>query len=114
MERTKLLTDLIGDIQTCGKRIYSDSPSDYRTVGNEELADFLILNNVIVPPVKVGQRLKDKHGDEYIIVSYKYVDYGDQKEERIEVMDVSYEGKTIVCINPLTVEEFFEKFGEVS
>lgn len=88
-----------------------DEASRCRT--NLEIADFLMLNGAAIPPVKVGARVKDRWGDEYIVTGFSHKVSRSGTKTTIDVMDVEYEGHTIFCVSPYTVEEFRRKFVEV-
>ena len=78
-----------------------------------EKADFLMLNGVVLPPVRVGQHVKDRCGDEYIVVGFSHKASRSGTKTTIDVMDVAYEGNTIFCVNPCTIEEFRRRYVEV-
>ncbi len=110
------LLNLIREIQDKGVT-YKLPGEPYTSVGNETLADFLVLNEVTVPPVRVGDRIKTTSGREYIIVDYRYRKYrandsSIRTEEVIEVMDSIYDGKNMRRTHQYTPDDFFEHFPE--
>ncbi len=110
------LLELIREIQDKGVT-YKLPGEPYTNVGNETLADFLSLNEVTVPPVRVGDRIKTTAGREYIIVDYRYRKYrandtSIRVEEVIEVMDSIYDGKNMRRTHQYTPDDFFKQFPE--
>lgn len=109
------LLELIQEIQDKGVT-YKLPGEPYTNVGNETLADFLSLNEVTVPPVRVGDRIKTA-GQEYIIVDYRYRKYrandtSIRVEETIEVIDSRYEGTNTRRTHQYTPDDFFKQFPE--
>lgn len=110
------LLNLIGEIQDKGVT-YKLPGEPYTNVGNEHLADFLALNDVIVPPVRVGDKIKAADGQEYIIIDYEYrKHYCDDThirvEENVTVMNSIYADSTMRRTHQYTLEEFATKFPD--
>lgn len=99
-ERERLI-ELLDKKQQCGV-VYIENQmdsrySDSKEISNKELVDFLIENNVIVPPVKVGDT---------VYIQYK------KKIYPVDVYAIRYDTKTNnkrICVEGwLQIDEWYQ------
>lgn len=77
MTQREKLVRLISDMQDGGNK-QGDHVMHTEHISNEKLADYLLTNGVIVPPVSIGQTLYLLHGRkilEYMVTNRYYDDY---------------------------------------
>lgn len=109
LNHTTRLEVLLNDIQDIGLAHIAEAP---RQVHNYTVADFLLLNGVRQPPVRMGATVMDTFGNAYLVKEYKVVHTEKGIVETIEVMRAEYEDRPVHTTRTMTVDEFYKTFGK--
>lgn len=104
---TQRLNILLDDIQTHGVVRYQNTPP--QQIDNATIADFLMLNQVMAPPARVGSKLTSKNGQIYIVTGYSYSNKNGHISENIDLMKISETGNTL-SMETIDGNTFMEMF----
>lgn len=106
---TSRLAYLLDDLQEMGIRHSAENP---RKIDNFTVADFLLLNGLRQPPVRIGTIVRNKADAGYVVVSYNVKHTIDGIAEEIELMREEYLGEACYRTRKVTPTEFYNEFGE--
>ena len=109
LNETYRLARLLDDIQEIGIRHAAENP---KKVDNFTVADFLLLNGLRQPPVRIGKVIRNKADMRYVMMGYTVKHTASGIIEEIEVMREEYIGEACFRTRKLTPAEFYQEFGE--
>lgn len=109
LNETYRLAHLLDDIQEMGIRHSAENP---KKVDNFTVADFLLLNGLRQPPVRIGKVIHNRAGMKYVMMGYTVKHTASGIVEEIELMREEYIGEACYRTRKITPTEFYQEFGE--